>query len=320
MKLDKLVLLFLLPVTALAKDIGGNLGQGGTKLFDTSLSQTLLFNPSQSYQKFTIGIDVDLSVSDSLYDLSKEDTKIEPGTYQARLSPYYGKENRAEGIAGITLGYQGFLFSPLLYLADGEAILNNPAYPNAAALVHLGKGWGIGYGRQIDKWSLGISRSQFKVETIESSANVLDYRSGVKKGDREYSGSLWNFALGYDFSFLKIVSTYQTNDLKFIPDNQLNVGVKTREWKNLTGKVEIHNLDKGLSNLENQLHLGVNYQVLNLINLEAGLNQLYPTYGVRLKSKFMHLYYEKGGANQFEFYRNRYDATKVGFSLGWNLP
>lgn len=315
-----LLVILLLPLNALAKDVGGNLGLGGTKLFDTSLSQGLLFNPSNNPKKISLGIDVDLSVSDSLYNLSKEDTKIEPGTYQARLSPYYGKENRAEGVGGVSIGYKGVLISPLLFLADGEAILNNPAYPNAAALIHMAQGWGLGYGNKINHWSFGFSRSQFKVKTIESSANVLEYRDGVVNNDQEYDAVLWNFALGYDFRFMQLVGTYQTNNLRFLPDRQLNVGLKTMSWHNLTGRLEIHNLNEGISNLENQLHLGVNYQVLKFINLEAGLNQLYPTYGIRLKSKFMQVYYEKGGANQYEQYRNQYDSTKVGFSLGWNLP
>lgn len=320
MKSIKWLVFFLFPISVLAKDVGGNLGLGGSKLFNTSLSQGLLFNPSNNSQKFVLGVDADLAASESLINLSKEDTKIEPGTYQARLSPYYGKENRAEGVAGVTIGYKGLLISPLLYLADGEAILNNPAYPNAAALVHMGQGWGIGYGNKIGRWNFGLSRSVFNVKTIESSANVLEYRSGVINNNQEYPATLWNFALGYDFKFLQLVGSYQTNDLRFIPDHQFNVGLKTASWSNFTGTVEIHDLNNGISNLENQMHVGINYQLLDFINLEAGLNQLYPTYGIRFKSRLIQIYYEKGGANQYEQYRNQYDITKVGFSLGWNLP
>lgn len=320
MKLINGLFFLLLPLPVFAVELGGNLGLGGTKLFNDSLTQNLIFNPSHSPYNFSGEINVNLSASDSLLELSKEDPNIEPGTYQQRVSKYYGKINQAEGVAGVTLGYRGFIVSPLLFLAQGDAILNNPAYPNASALVNLAQGWGIGYGGKFRNWSYGVSRHQFNVQTLQSDANVLEYRDGVVSTDEKYDATLWNFSVGYKLNYGQLVSNFQNTNLKFVKNNQLNLGFKSNQWNNLFAIGEIHNLDKGLNNLENQIHLGLNYELLKFINLEAGLNQLYPTYGIKFKSKFFQIYYEYGGRNQYELYRQEFKSTRVGFNLGFNLP
>jgi hypothetical protein len=305
-----ILVLLLLGSKAFSQE-ASNFGTGGTYLTHSSLLNSVINAPTNLYQNtFVFELNLSLAASESLMNLSKENSHVDPGTYDQRFSPYYGKANIADGQAGIGLGYKGFTLFPKVYIAHGEALLNNPVYPEAAASINVSQGYAIGYGTKFENYLFGASYLNLQTKDQVSSARVLDYENGTITNINESKDEIYNFSLGYDKNNYKVISNYQHNGLYSRPDRYA-IGYQL-SLSHIDLFFDMQDLQN--NNLENESHIGITYN-LGYLKFSAGLNQLYPTYGIGFDSPYFKLFLSYGGRNQFEQFRQEYKSYELSLIL-----
>ena len=276
---------------------------------------SLSTSPGMLYErdKFNLGLEVNARASDdAIYILNHLGTKVEAGSYDKTLSPLFNTTNDAFATVAASLGYKHFGFS---YFNRGvaNAVLNNPIYPNADAVINIDKGFSLGYGNEWHNFIFGLSVSTYTRNSQLRDANVLNYKDGVVLTQRTYTANTYNYSLGYlIFPQWLVIMDYKKDSL----DGE-TLGMGSRyHFRSFNFYAESHDLQ--YNNVQNSLHFGVDY-TLWILKLSAGLNQLYPTYGVAIDCKYFNLTAGRGEKNIYQQYRKPYDSYVVGLSLGYNI-
>jgi len=311
-----LFLLCLFSSSAYAYD-AQSMGRGGTLLFDSSNLTRAMYSPSQlARSNFLFETDINATLSDSLVKLSKEPSQIQDGTYNDRISPYYGQNNIGNANAGVTLGYGGFTYIPFVGIADAKALIQNPVYPNATAELYTSKGSAYAYGWSNKKIDVGVSYFSLQTKQQVSTANVLDYSEGVVNDVGNNFSYIANYSLGYHVTdSLQMVSNYQHNTIGYSPEDRIMLGLKQKIDQ---FSLYFESQDIQSFSLNNSLHLGASYQ-FSIFEADVGLNQLYPTAGFGINTNYFKLFYSRSGANQFDYYRSAYDSSSITLTFGVNL-
>ena len=295
-----------------------SMGRGGTFLFNSTLNNSLLNSPaSLANSGFSLEDNINLSATDSLLSLIKQNPNPIAGSYDSEFSPFYGKELSADGSAGILFDYKGFTIAPFMYLTEGNVSLQNPVYPNANGEVLSSQGFGSGYGGTYKRIKYGLSYLSFKTADQYSSANILNYNHGVITQKSSYYSYILNSSLGYDLTKnATFLVNYQHNTVGYTYLDRVFMGGRY-SFNRFNFYLELQDLQS--DTFLNSSHFGASYQVFNFLELDTGLNQGFLSYGIGINTSVIKIFYSKSGANQYNYYREQYNESSLSVVFGINL-
>lgn len=317
MKLMTSLLLILISSTALGAALQDlprpirSLGMGGAYVSFVKDSDAVFYNPAAlsniggfNWQLFNIGLGTNQDTFESIKELKDMTSTSQPSDYQR----FFGKNlgTHVEGMASFAIPHFGVGIYDT-YLLNVQ--LNNPAYPQfdanllndvgvvVGASATLGPAMNLGIAlKRINRWggpqSIGVgtivSGEASKIEdNFKNKGTAYGADAGLNLGGE---GPL-HPTLSVVWQDMGFTTFKQTDGLAAPPriHDNLTVGAGTfvdlpgLDW---TNSIEFRHLTESNEQIGKKVHLGTEIS-LPLIDLRAGINQGYTTYGAGFDFYFL---------------------------------